>query len=651
MDYGWIASPSFKLEEGFVKTKREAVMGPLAAVVYHHHYRRDNEWWSDTVRRIVEGTFSILQNHCAVYKRSWDDERAQRTAQRMYEAIYHMKFLPPGRGLRYMGTRALVRDGGARLNNCAGVSTRNIGATKARPFAFAMDMLMCGVGVGFDVMGAGQLAIAEPTKTTHFSVGDSREGWVDALVALINSYTGPSPEPVFTYEQIRPAGSPLVTGGGVSSGYRPLAEMLEAVRGILKSRVGHTLRSIDILDIMNLIGRCVVSGNIRRSAQLALGPANDIDFLSAKDASVFPARNNWATGWAGMSNNSISAQVGKSYPGAYHSLVMNGEPGFLWLEQAKRYGRMKDGVNERDYRVCITNPCGEQSLESYELCCLVETFPGKHDKLEDYINTTKLAYLYAKAVTLVPTHWEETNVIMQRNRRIGCSQSGITGALAKLGHAELFRWCDTTYQFLKGLDAQYSSWLDVDPSVKMTSVKPSGTVSLLAEETPGIHYPHSPYYLRRVQLAANDPLAGKLQAAGIRVEPYHNSPDMTLVAEFPQKAVAQRYKNDVSLYEQMSLATAYQYWWADNQVSATVTFKEDEKELIGPSIETFAHGMKAISLLPLDPGHYPQMPYEAISLQEYEGRIARVKPINFGEADNLNIPAEYCDADKCGVTI
>lgn len=971
---GWIATPSFHLDKDFLAKPQHPVLNPLAETIYYRHYQRPGEWWPQTVQRIVEGSFSILKNHCTVYKRAWSDDRAQRTAQRMYDAMYSMKFLPPGRGLRYMGTPALVRDGGARLNNplgldttvltrngwctlgdlrtndivevlssqklygrdhtsnasqhtwvngtvsdietqpckritysdkfghitsviasmnhrwfrtknsktrwervtteeleignylpmckpwfggtvgetgaqhgfffgdgtrsngelhqfedsitvlenlfngveyindkhavkrhcpqawskiptkeyrgdrsychgflagylaadghvtqdgdvsissarpeelydvaglcnelgirtkvresntksnyvtdrnplflldihrgdlteahflknthrerwlntvgetkrdwlqiiniedagpqevrcltvpstesftingfcltsnCAGVSTRNIGATKARPFAFAMDMLMCGVGVGFDVLGAEQLSIVAPAPGSSqvFVVEDTRQGWVDALVELINAYTGHGHDPIFEYSKIRPKGSPLVTSGGVSSGYAPLMIMLESVRRILTNRVGEPLRSIDILDIMNLIGKCVVSGNIRRSAMLALGDPDDESFVRAKDPTMYPDRNDFKTGWSGMSNNTVNAKIGHSYPTAYQSLTLGGEPGFLWLDTAKRYGRMKDGVNERDYRVCITNPCGEQSLESYELCCLVETFPNKHTSLDDYIATAKLAYLYAKSVTLVQTHWEETNVIMQRNRRIGCSQSGIAGALGRLGYAELFRWCDTTYQALKGLDAQYSAWLDIDPSVKMTSVKPSGTVSLLAGESPGIHFPHSRYYKRRTQLSANDPIVEKLVQAGYHVEPYGNDAANTVVAEFPIYNSAERYKSDVTLYEQLALAQAYQYWWADNQVSITVSFKEHEAKLIGHAIETYAQGLKAVSFLPLNTTHYPQMPYEEIEQSVYASALERVKPINFGGAESQIREGEYCDSDKCEVPL
>ena len=177
----------------------------------------------------------------------------------------------------------------------------------------------------------------------------------------------------------------------------------------------------------------------------------------------------------------------------------NGEPGYFWLANAQAYGRIKDGETWRDGKVAGTNPCAEQSLESYEICNLVETFPSRHDTLEDYKRTLKFAYLYAKTVTLVPTHNERTNAIMLRNRRIGLSQSGIVESFERHGRRTHFNWCDDGYRYICNLDRIYAQWLCVPESIKKTSIKPSGTVSLLPGVTPGIHYAHSEYYLRAMR--------------------------------------------------------------------------------------------------------------------------------------------------------
>ena len=179
------------------------------------------------------------------------------------------------------------------------------------------------------------------------------------------------------------------------------------------------------------------------------------------------------------------------------------------------------------------NPCLEQTLESYELCCLVETFPANHDSLEDYKRTLKFAYLYAKTVTLGRTHWSVTNRVMLRNRRIGCSISGIAQFVAKNGIESLRQWCDEGYDAIQGYDKLYSDWLAIPRSIKTTSIKPSGTVSLLAGATPGMHYPESRFYIRRVRMSKHSELLPALEAAGYHVEPDVVDAKASVVVEFP----------------------------------------------------------------------------------------------------------------------
>jgi hypothetical protein len=172
----------------------------------------------------------------------------------------------------------------------------------------------------------------------------------------------------------------------------------------------------------------VVSGNVRRSAELLIGRVDDKDFLNLKNAQAFPERNSYskkAPGWGWMSNNSVGVEVGDDLSGVVEGIALNGEPGVIWMDVSREYGRLIDPPNGKDWRVAGYNPCAEQSLESFECCTLVETYLNRHDSIEDFRRSLKFAFLYAKSVTLLPTHWEETNAIMQRNRRIGTSISGI----------------------------------------------------------------------------------------------------------------------------------------------------------------------------------------------------------------------------------
>ena len=532
----------------------------------------------------------------------------------------------------------------AALNNCAFVSTEDMESNPTRPFEFLMDASMLGVGVGFDTKGRGKVSVLGPNDETpiKYVIDDTREGWVESLSMELKSYFGvkgvKQPRVEFDYSAIRPEGLPLKTFGGVSSGPGPLKDLHKSIAEVLDKRIGKTLDSRSIVDLFNLIGKCVVSGNVRRSAEIAFGEADDEEFLDLKNYEKNPDR--MAYGWS--SNNSVFAQIGMDYTNIANRLRDNGEPGLAWLENMQKFGRMADGPNWKDRRVKGGNPCLEQSLESYELCCLVETFPARHKSLEEYKRTLKFAYLYAKTVTLRMTHWPETNRVMLRNRRIGCSVSGVADFLGKHSLDELRIWLDEGYQTVQKWDEVYSNWFCIPRSIKTTSVKPSGTVSLLAGSTPGMHFPESRIYIRRMRMSKNDPLAKPLLEAGYSVVPAIGQEDTTVVAEIPIKLPeGVRVQSEVSMFEQLSLAAFMQRYWADNQVSCTVTFDPvTEGPHIAQMLQYFQYQLKGVSLFPKqDYGRFPQLPYEAISEEVYEQMIKDIKPIVF--VDRTKNPIHY----------
>ena len=529
----------------------------------------------------------------------------------------------------------------AALNNCAFVSTEDMESNPTRPFEFLMDASMLGVGVGFDTKGRGKVAVLGPSDETpiKYVIDDNREGWVESVSMELKSYFGvkgvKQPRVEFDYSAIRPEGLPLKTFGGVSSGPGPLKDLHKSIAEVLDKRIGKTLDSRSIVDLFNLIGKCVVSGNVRRSAEIAFGEADDDEFLDLKNYEKNPDR--MAYGWS--SNNSVFAQIGMDYTNIANRLRDNGEPGLAWLENMQKFGRMADGPNWKDRRVKGGNPCLEQSLESYELCCLVETFPARHKSLEEYKRTLKFAYLYAKTVTLRMTHWPETNRVMLRNRRIGCSVSGVADFLGKHSLDELRIWLDEGYQTVQKWDEVYSNWFCIPRSIKTTSVKPSGTVSLLAGSTPGMHFPESRIYIRRMRMSKNDPLAKPLLEAGYSVVPAIGQEDTTVVAEIPIKLPeGVRVQSEVSMFEQLSLAAFMQRYWADNQVSCTVTFDPvTEGPHIAQMLQYFQYQLKGVSLFPKqDYGRFPQLPYEAISEEVYEQMTKDVKPIVFVDRSKKN---------------
>jgi len=235
-----------------------------------------------------------------------------------------------------------------------------------------------------------------------------------------------------------------------------------------------------------------------------------------------------------------------------------------------------------------------------------------------------------------------------RNRRIGCSMSGIVQAMNRHGRREFLEWCDNGYEFIRDLDRTYSEWLCIPRSIKVTSVKPSGTVSLLCGASPGIHYPHSEYYIRNIRVANTSPLVNAAAKAGYLVENDAYASDTSCIS-FPVKEEHyQKGKSDVTIWEQFANAGDMQKHWADNQVSITVTFKTAESRDIKTCLEIYETRLKSVSLLPLMDGDhgYTQAPYIEITKDQYEEMKAKTTAIDFS-ASRHEVTEKFCDGDTC----
>ena len=644
----------FKLSDTFIEQYKdqEVPWGPLGYVTFKRTYaRRLNEFdenasgteeWFQTCRRVIEGMFEMQKQHVYRLGLEWNDNKAQKTAKDAYDRLFNLKWTPPGRGLWMMGTKFVNERTAAGLFNCAFRSTRELNSKGGYLFAWMMDALMLGIGVGFDTLGAGSLTVQQPEFTNeNYVIDDSREGWVQSVKILLNGFLFGAKVPTFDYSAIRPYGAPINGFGGTSSGHGPLKELHESLIELYTPRIGQPITSVDIVDTENLIGRCVVAGNVRRSAALALGGHEDFEYLQMKNDSEKLAHHRWG------SNNSFHAIVGQDYTWHAEQSQKNGEPGYIWLDNARTRGRFADPPRDDDKNVMGFNPCVEQQLEDAELCCLVETFPAKHETYEDYLATLKIAYLYGKTVTLANTHWAETNAKMLKNRRIGLSQSGVVQAFNKFGRRQMLNWCNNAYEYVRELDKQYSDWLCIPQSVRMTSIKPSGTVSLLNGSTPGIHYPEDEYYIRRIRFAADSDMLPALEAAGYKIEPDHYSPN-TMCVEFPvHEEHFQKGKREITMWEQLEIAAQYQHFWADNSVSITVTFKPEEAADIKTALEMYETRLKAVSFLRYEETGYVQAPYEPITREQYEEMSKNIKPVQRFSTDEGGIGTKFCDGDSC----
>ena len=646
----------FRLSEQFILPyiDKEVPWGAVGYVTFKRTYSRrlnefspdaegTEEWWQ-TCRRVIEGMFDMQKRHVYYLGLEWNDSKAQATAKDAYDRLFNLKWTPPGRGLWMMGTKFIEERTAAGLFNCAFRSTKEISTKGGYLFSWMMDALMLGIGVGFDTLGAGTVTITEPKYTNDVHIiDDSREGWVNSVHMLLNGFLLGGKVPHFDYGAIRPAGALIKGFGGTSSGAGPLKELHDSLRELYTPIIGELIDSVTIVDTENLIGRCVVAGNVRRSAALAMGNHEDRQYLEMKNDQEKLYHHRWG------SNNSLHAIVGMDYTWHAEQSMKNGEPGYIWLDNARTRGRFKDAPRDDDQHVAGFNPCVEQQLEDAELCCLVETFPAKHDSFEDYMKTLKIAYLYGKTITLSNTHWPETNAKMLKNRRIGLSQSGVVQAFSKFGRREVYNWCDMAYEAVKELDEEFSNWLCIPKSVRMTSIKPSGTVSLLNGSTPGIHFPEDEYYIRRIRFSQDSDLLPTLAEAGYPIEDDAYSPN-TKVVSFPVKeAHYYKGKKDVTMWEQLEIAAQYQHYWADNSVSITVTFQPEEEGQIKNALEMYETRLKAVSFLRLNDTGYEQAPYEAIDAETYEKMVDSITPIQRFDTNQQGAGTKFCDGESCTI--
>ncbi len=647
-----IVTERFTLKESFCKEihtqKATFGFGGFGEATYYRTYSRikpdgTQEQWADTVIRVVNGVMSIRKDHYLSSRLAWDESRWQHYAEKLATSMFHMKWLPPGRGLWIMGTDYVYERGAAALNNCGAVDTTDL----ALAADWAMDMLMCGVGVGFNTVWKGE-NVSPPDKKAAipYIVPDSREGWVRSVRLLIESYTDKGAWHTFDYSRIRPAGSPIHGFGGTASGPAPLKELHKRLEKSLDSYCGGEIDATRcVADVMNAIGACVVAGNVRRSAEIALGSVNDSTFLELKDYAKHPERAE--IGW--MSNNTVVLERTEDFeklPMIAAHIRENGEPGIMNLINVQKYARYGEQSEDSAW---LTNPCSEIPLESFELCNLAEVFPERCTKEEEFYEVLGFATFYASTVALLPTHRPETNEIIVRNRRIGVSLSGIADMLDAHGATELTRRLRKGYKLVRAVNRDLAAKAGVPASIRVTTVKPSGTISQLAGVSSGMHFPTFRYAIRRMRVGNASRICKVLKSAGVPYEEDRYSADTT-VFEFPIDQGKTREAATVSAWEQFSLLAMLQREWSDNMVSCTIYFDPQNE---GPQVEhmlaQFAPIIKSVSMLPHSKkGAYVQMPYEGISKEAYEARLAAFPKIDWsGFSGSDGMESRFCTDDLC----
>lgn len=564
-------------------------------------------------------------------------------------------------------THSFVIEGNILTGNCWATAMR-----EPKAFLFLFENLMLGGGVGYSIrredvhelpkIKKGVNVIHEATKDADYIVPDKREGWVNLLSKVLDAFyvTGKS----FSYSTIliRGYGEPIKGFGGKASGPQILIDGIDKITKIFQAREGKKLRSIDVLDICNIIGSVVVAGNVRRSAEIALGDPDDILYLRAK---------NWGTGnvpnWRAMSNNTIYADsfdhvLDEIWKNGYEinkdSGYANGEPyGFFNLPLSQKFGRIKDGpiaqnlLYPTDIDNCeMTNPCAEISLSNYECCNLCELYLNNITSKEELIDCAKLLYKTQKAIAALPFIHEETNRIVHKNMRLGLGVTGICQSLDKLD------WLDDCYVSLRKFDKEWSAKRGWSESIKLTTVKPSGTLSLLGGATPGVHPAFSKYYMRTVRMSSSDALVQICKDMGYHVEFLVNFDGTenrdTVVVYFPCKTPeGSILTKDMDVIKQLEMVKKLQTIWSDNAVSVTAYYKPEELNDLKTWLkDNYEHNIKSVSFLLFKDHGFKQAPYQEIDEAAYLAASAKVKPlIAISSNNNEMLDMAECSTGACPI--
>lgn len=565
-----------------------------------------------------------------------------------------LKWSVAGRFMWQLGTRTVKALGLPSLQNCAFTVVND----PIRPFTWAMDMLMLGSGVGYNIQkhNVYQLPKVQKNKIkitridekdVDFIVPDNREGWIELLRRTLEAhfFTGSG----FTYSTIcvRGKGTPIKGFGGVASGPEELCWGIAEISKILNARAGKKLRPIDCLDIMNIIGFVVVSGNVRRSAQISIGDYDDIEFLKAKrwDLGAIP-------NWRSMSNNSIVAPEDlDDLPSAYWDTYQQGEPyGLINLALSKAIGRTGE-TQYPDPEVEGYNPCAEQGLADKETCCLAELFLPNISSLEELLECMSYAYRMCKHSLRLHCHLKDTEAIVHKNMRMGI---GVTGYLQAT--EEQKNWLADAYVWLRAYDKGYSAKMGWPESIKLTTMKPSGTQSSLAGVTPGGNpSPAGPWFIRRVRISAGSPLVEVCRSHGFKVEQqilFDGSLDpTTVVVEFPSRVPESTPVGATfSWRDQLDTIRRLQREWSDNSVSNTVTYRrEDLPEIKEYLKKHFRNELKTVSFL-LYSGHgFIQAPYESITEEQYIDMVSKTVPITSVTVRESDFDMADCEGGACPI--
>lgn len=606
--------------------------------------RTETEEWPDTIDRVLKACDDQL-----------DVGFTAGEVERLRYYMTQLKGTVAGRFLWQLGTDTVENLGLLSLQNCA----LTVVDEPIKPFTWTMDALMLGTGVGFNIQREHVYKlpkvredfdppVRQDNASADFIVPDTREGWVKLLEYTLRAAFEKDAKKGMTYstQLVRGKGSPIKRFGGVASGPEDLVKGIDDISGVLNFRRGKQLRPIDCLDIMNIIGAIVVSGNVRRSAQIAIGDPDDLQFLRAK---------NWNSGnipnWRANSNNSVVCNGIEHLPEEFWKTYDgNSEPyGLINLKLSRAVGRL--GETQYKDKLCQGyNPCAEQSLWDKETCCLAEVFLPNIENADELRDVVTLLYRINKHSLRLPCHAKDTEAVVHKNMRMGI---GITGYLQAT--EEQRSWLAGTYEYLRDYDKDYSQKHGWPISIKLTTCKPSGTLSLLPGVTSGVHPAYAPYLIRRMRISSGHALVDVCREHGYNIEyqkNYDGTDDKnTVVVEFPfSYPEGTVMAKDMTAIDQLEWVRRLQTEWSDNSVSCTVYYKKEELPDIRAYLaKHYNKNFKSLSFLLHSEHGFQQAPLEEISKEQYEKMVKKAKPITGVSFDNSQLDESDCEGGACPI--
>ena len=563
----------------------------------------------------------------------------------VYQLVYDKKVLPSMRSMQFAGKPIDIAPN--RIYNCAYIPMDDW-----RSFSEVMFLLLGGTGMGFSVQKHHVEKLPEIRKPNlnrkrRYLINDSIEGWADSVKYLMKTYFNGGSNIVFDYSDIRPKGARLITAGGKAPGPQPLKECLIKIRGILDHKEnGERLTPIEVHDIVCHIADAVLSGGIRRAALISLFSADDDEMISAKTGAW------WETDpQRGRANNSVAlcrSRIEKDYfEDVWKRIELSGagEPGIYF-------------TNDKDWG---TNPCCEIALRPYQFCNLCEVNVSNIESQEDLNNRVKAAaFLGTLQASYTDFHylrpvWQRTT---EKDALIGVSMTGIASGVV-LGYD-----MKEAAKEVKKENKRVAEILGINSAARTTCVKPAGTTSLTLGTSSGIHAWHNDYYIRRIRVGKNESMYPYLAINHPElVKDEYFRPHDTAVIEIPQKAPEGAILRTESVFDLLNRIKRVSQEWIkpgntkgmnSHNVSATVSIKEDEWELVGDWMWKNREHYNGLSVLPYDGGSYIQAPFEDCTEETYNEMVQSLAKVDLTQisetTDETDLKGELaCAGGSCEI--